>query len=121
MLHYHCIDRTSVSVGIYLGPANISCLCPTLKFPVSFPLCCFFPGKHAEDIFGELFNEANTFYLRANSLQDRIDRLAVKVTQLDSTVEEGGLETTGLRGETQHVITAVTLTFSSFLFFISHR
>lgn len=49
-----------------------------------------FPGKHAEDIFGELFNEANTFYLRANSLQDRIDRLAVKVTQLDSTVEEGG-------------------------------
>lgn len=48
-----------------------------------------FPGKHAEDIFGELFNEANTFYLRANSLQDRIDRLAVKVTQLDSTVEEG--------------------------------
>ncbi|KAG7273943.1 hypothetical protein CRUP_011079, partial [Coryphaenoides rupestris] len=48
--------------------------------------------KHAEDIFGELFNEANTFYLRANSLQDRIDRLAVKVTQLDSTVEEGGSE-----------------------------
>ncbi|MGH0187556.1 UNVERIFIED_CONTAM: hypothetical protein FKN15_025530 [Acipenser sinensis] len=46
-------------------------------------------GKHAEDIFGELFNEANTFYLRANSLQDRVDRLAVKVTQLDSTVEEG--------------------------------
>lgn len=46
-------------------------------------------GKHAEDIFGELFNEANNFYIRANSLQDRIDRLAVKVTQLDSTVEEG--------------------------------
>ena len=44
---------------------------------------------YAEDIFGELFNEANTFYIRANSLQDRIDRLAVKVTQLDSTVEEG--------------------------------
>ncbi|XP_052339665.1 wiskott-Aldrich syndrome protein family member 3b isoform X1 [Oncorhynchus keta] len=49
-------------------------------------------GKHAEDIFGELFNEANTFYLRANSLQDRIDRLAVKVTQLDSTVEEVSLQ-----------------------------
>uniref|UniRef100_G3TU94 Wiskott-Aldrich syndrome protein family member n=1 Tax=Loxodonta africana TaxID=9785 RepID=G3TU94_LOXAF len=45
-------------------------------------------SKHAEDIFGELFNEANNFYIRANSLQDRIDRLAVKVTQLDSTVEE---------------------------------
>lgn len=49
----------------------------------------FSAGKHAEDIFGELFNEANNFYIRANSLQDRIDRLAVKVTQLDSTVEEG--------------------------------
>ncbi|XP_016407045.1 wiskott-Aldrich syndrome protein family member 3-like [Sinocyclocheilus rhinocerous] len=46
-------------------------------------------SKHAEDVFGELFNEANTFYLRANSLQDRIDRLAIKVTQLDSSVEEG--------------------------------
>ncbi|XP_016359226.1 wiskott-Aldrich syndrome protein family member 3-like [Sinocyclocheilus anshuiensis] len=46
-------------------------------------------SKHAEDIFGELFNEANMFYLRTNSLQDRIDRLAIKVTQLDSTVEEG--------------------------------
>lgn len=46
-------------------------------------------GKHAENVFGELFNEANTFYGRANSLQDRIDRLAVKVTQLDSSVEEG--------------------------------
>lgn len=46
-------------------------------------------GKHAEDVFGEIFNEANTFYLRANSLQDRIDHLAIKVTQLDSSVEEG--------------------------------
>ncbi|KAK3509428.1 hypothetical protein QTP70_034183, partial [Hemibagrus guttatus] len=48
--------------------------------------------KHAEDVFGELFNEANTFYVRANSLQDRIDRLAVKVTQLDSSVEEASLQ-----------------------------
>ncbi|XP_076728809.1 actin-binding protein WASF3-like [Callospermophilus lateralis] len=48
--------------------------------------------KHAEDIFGELFNEANNFYIRANSLQDRIDCLAVKVTQLDSTVKEVSLQ-----------------------------
>lgn len=61
-------------------------------FPHKWNFSLFFlylKGKHAEDIFGELFNEANLFYLRANSLQDRIDRLAVKVTQLDSTVEEG--------------------------------
>ncbi|KAG8014929.1 Wiskott-Aldrich syndrome protein family member 3 [Nibea albiflora] len=46
-------------------------------------------SRHAEDIFGELFTEANSFYLRMNSLQERVDLLAVKVTQLDSTVEEG--------------------------------
>ncbi|CAL8402431.1 unnamed protein product [Gadus morhua 'NCC'] len=54
-------------------------------------------SKHAEDIFGELFNEANTFYVRASSLQDRIDRLAVKVTQLDSTVEEVSLQDINMR------------------------
>ncbi|TRZ00559.1 hypothetical protein DNTS_032492 [Danionella cerebrum] len=54
-------------------------------------------SKHAEDIFGELFNEANMFYSRANSLQDRIDRLAVKVTQLDSTVEEVSLQDINMR------------------------
>lgn len=47
------------------------------------------PGRHAEDIFGELFNEANSFYMRMNSLQERVDLLVIKVTQLDSTVEEG--------------------------------
>lgn len=54
-------------------------------------------SKHAENVFGELFNEANTFYGRANSLQDRIDRLAIKVTQLDSSVEEVSLQDINLR------------------------
>ncbi|XP_034033340.1 wiskott-Aldrich syndrome protein family member 3-like [Thalassophryne amazonica] len=54
-------------------------------------------SKHAEDVFGELFNEANTFYVRANSLQDRIDRLAMKVTQLDSGVEEASLHDINMR------------------------
>uniref|UniRef100_A0A3B4TTV5 Wiskott-Aldrich syndrome protein family member n=1 Tax=Seriola dumerili TaxID=41447 RepID=A0A3B4TTV5_SERDU len=54
-------------------------------------------SKHAENVFGELFNEANTFYVRANSLQDRIDRLAVKVTQLDSSVEEVSLQDINMR------------------------
>ncbi|XP_075958538.1 actin-binding protein WASF3-like [Anarhichas minor] len=54
-------------------------------------------SNHAENVFGELFNEANTFYVRANSLQDRIDRLAVKVTQLDSSVEEVSLQDINLR------------------------
>ncbi|GAA6082317.1 wiskott-Aldrich syndrome protein family member 3 isoform X1 [Tachysurus ichikawai] len=46
-------------------------------------------SRHAEDIFGELFKEANSFCLRMSHLQERVDLLAVKVTQLDSTVEEG--------------------------------
>lgn len=53
---------------------------------------CVHAGRHAEDIFGELFNEANSFYMRMNSLQEKVDLLAVKVTQLDSTVEEGKAE-----------------------------
>lgn len=72
--------QTTCCLQFINGSLFPSCLCGSL-------LCV--AGKHAENVFGELFNEANTFYGRANSLQDRIDRLAVKVTQLDSSVEEG--------------------------------
>ncbi|KAI5096962.1 wiskott-Aldrich syndrome protein family member 3-like, partial [Silurus meridionalis] len=54
-------------------------------------------SRHAEDIFGELFNEANSFYMRMNSLQEKVDLLAVKVTQLDSTVEEVSLQDINMR------------------------
>nr|XP_002125707.1 wiskott-Aldrich syndrome protein family member 3-like [Ciona intestinalis] len=54
-------------------------------------------SHHAEDVFGELFTEANSFYSRANTLQDRIDRLSVKVTQLDSTIEEVSLHDINMR------------------------
>lgn len=47
-------------------------------------------SKHAEDIFGELFLEAVKIEHKANNLTARIERLATKVTQLDSNVEEGG-------------------------------
>ena len=46
-------------------------------------------GKYAEDIFGELFIQANTFASRVSSLAERVDRLQVKVTQLDPKEEEG--------------------------------
>lgn len=48
-------------------------------------------SKHSEDLFGELARDAGHLADRANSLQARIDRLAVKVTQLDSTVEDVSL------------------------------
>ncbi|KAL7405219.1 hypothetical protein ABVT39_025434 [Epinephelus coioides] len=54
-------------------------------------------SRHAEDIFSELFTEANSFYLRMSSLQERVDLLAVKVTQLDSTVEEVSLQDINMR------------------------
>ncbi|XP_041839947.1 wiskott-Aldrich syndrome protein family member 3-like isoform X4 [Melanotaenia boesemani] len=54
-------------------------------------------SRHAEDIFTELFMEANSFYLRMNNLQERVDLLAVKVTQLDSTVEEVSLQDINMR------------------------
>lgn len=46
-------------------------------------------SRHAEDMFGELFREAERIVHRSNGLQLRIDSLADKVTRLDSTVEEG--------------------------------
>lgn len=39
-------------------------------------------------MFGELFNEAHSFSFRVNSLQERVDRLSVSVTQLDPKEEE---------------------------------
>lgn len=59
-----------------------------------FYLCSYYRqlsslSKHAEDMFGELTREATGLAERTNVLQARIDRLAIKVTQLDSGVEEG--------------------------------
>ncbi|XP_074832519.1 actin-binding protein WASF2 isoform X2 [Carettochelys insculpta] len=49
-------------------------------------------SKFAEDIFGELFTQANTFACRVSSLAERVDRLQVKVTQLDPKEEEVSLQ-----------------------------
>ncbi|XP_050315483.1 actin-binding protein WASF3-like, partial [Anthonomus grandis grandis] len=54
-------------------------------------------SRHAEDLFGELARDAQQIHDRSNSLQARIDRLAVKVTQLDSTVEEVSLQDIHMR------------------------
>lgn len=45
-------------------------------------------SKHAEDIFGELARDVGNISNRANSLQARIDHLSIKVTQLDSSMED---------------------------------
>ncbi|XP_045522355.1 wiskott-Aldrich syndrome protein family member 3 [Pieris brassicae] len=54
-------------------------------------------SKHAEDMFGELTREATGLAERTNILQARIDRLAIKVTQLDSGVEEVSLQDIQMR------------------------
>lgn len=51
----------------------------------------------AEDLFGGILREATVIISRSTQLQGRIDRLAVKVTQLDSTVEEVSLHDIHLR------------------------
>lgn len=48
-----------------------------------------YAGKYAEDVFGELFVQAGAFAVRVNTLGERVDRLQVKVTQLDPKEEEG--------------------------------
>lgn len=52
---------------------------------------CACVGKYAEDVFGELFVQAGAFAVRVNTLGERVDRLQVKVTQLDPKEEEGKL------------------------------
>lgn len=54
-------------------------------------------SRHAEDVFRELFSEANHFYSRMSRLQERVDLLSIKVTQLDSTVEEVSLQDINMR------------------------
>ncbi|XP_054165936.1 actin-binding protein WASF3-like [Oppia nitens] len=51
----------------------------------------------AEDLFGAVLLDASQLVSRANVLQSRIDRLAVKVTSLDSSVEEVSLQDIHLR------------------------
>lgn len=54
-------------------------------------------SKHAEDVFGELCAETNNIFQRTNSLQERIQNLTLKVTQLDSNVEEISLQDINMR------------------------
>uniref|UniRef100_A0A3Q3XIB5 Wiskott-Aldrich syndrome protein family member n=1 Tax=Mola mola TaxID=94237 RepID=A0A3Q3XIB5_MOLML len=49
-------------------------------------------SKYAEDVFGELFVQAGAFALRVNTLGERVDRLQLKVTQLDPKEEEVSLQ-----------------------------
>ncbi|XP_031178931.1 wiskott-Aldrich syndrome protein family member 2 isoform X2 [Sander lucioperca] len=49
-------------------------------------------SKYAEDVFGELFIQAGAFAIRVNTLGERVDRLQVKVTQLDPKEEEVSLQ-----------------------------
>jgi|SRR6218665_606239 len=46
-------------------------------------------SKHVEDIFGELHHESCSLFNRTCQLNERIDRLKIKITQLNPTVEEG--------------------------------
>ncbi|XP_040563301.1 uncharacterized protein SCAR [Lepeophtheirus salmonis] len=54
-------------------------------------------SRHAEEMFGNLFEDANNIANRSSNLQARIDQLAIRVTQLDSTVEEVSLQDIQLR------------------------
>uniref|UniRef100_A0A1A8NKV5 Wiskott-Aldrich syndrome protein family member n=3 Tax=Nothobranchius TaxID=28779 RepID=A0A1A8NKV5_9TELE len=49
-------------------------------------------SKYAEDVFGELFVQAGAFATRVHTLGERVDRLQVKVTQLDPKEEEVSLQ-----------------------------
>jgi len=46
-------------------------------------------SAHAEDLFTELYHETCYSFSRMAQLNDRVDRLKIKITELNHTVEEG--------------------------------
>ncbi len=46
-------------------------------------------SAHAQDVFDELITDAGHIFQRTEALHGRIERLRLKVVQLDSNVEEG--------------------------------
>lgn len=63
------------------------CLTDWLIDDFSFQLSSL--SRHAEDLFGEMITESTSILNRTVSLQGRVDKLSVKVKNLDSNVEEG--------------------------------
>ena len=49
-------------------------------------------SKHAENLFGDLVNEANGVFLRTATLNERVLGLKEKITQMDSGSKEEGEE-----------------------------
>ncbi len=47
-------------------------------------------SKHAEDLFGDLVNEASSIFQRSTRLSQRVQTLYEKTSQLDSAVKEEG-------------------------------
>lgn len=90
------VDPTFVARSVYEGPSGQLQQATDLETVTNTTLTNIIRqlsslSKHSEDLFGELARDAGQLSDRANSLQARIDRLAIKVTQLDSTVEDVSL------------------------------
>lgn len=47
-------------------------------------------SKHAENLFGDLINEANSIYQRSTALNNRVEVLYQKTSRLDSAAREEG-------------------------------
>ncbi|XP_055078438.1 actin-binding protein WASF3-like [Periophthalmus magnuspinnatus] len=84
--------RGAVPEGV---SSELECVTNSALAAVIRQLGCL--SRHAEDVFGLLFSEAHGVSLRMTSLQERVDSLSVKVTQLDSTVEEVSLQDINMR------------------------
>lgn len=54
-------------------------------------------SRYAEDLFGEMISESTIILNRTVSLQGRVDKLSVKVKNLDSNVEEVSLQDIHMR------------------------
>lgn len=48
-----------------------------------------FLGKHAENIFGEIYHDAMKLEHKTSTLQQRMERLSTRIAQLDTDTEQG--------------------------------
>jgi hypothetical protein len=79
-----CLSQVQISKDI---PNELECVANHTLANVIRQLSSL--SAHAQDVFDELINDVGHIFQRTEALHGRIERLKLKVTQLDSNVEEG--------------------------------
>ena len=78
-------------------------------------------SKHAENLFGDLINEANSIFQRSAALNQRVETLYQKTSRLDSAAKEEGLCPRGIQWEFHFPFTCAIFRDGKFMICVGHR